>query len=140
MNVAGTRYIIIVSIQEEFKIARSTDNYNSILEILPQISVCRVKELKEIVRIMCKAIKKSMNQMKMVVPPWRRREYAQAKWFGTYKRTTNEFSTKKTANLNETNKKIVGFVWLPSSRKEDFARKDFAFKIGNLAIAINGAS
>ncbi|KAI3718657.1 hypothetical protein L6452_19536 [Arctium lappa] len=143
VNVAGTRYIITISLREEFKIARPTDNYTLVLEILPQISVCGVEELKEMVRIMCKAMKKSMNQMKMVVPPWRRREYAQAKWFGPYKRTTNEFSTKNTINLNENNKKTVGFVSLPTTcydtRGEDFARKDFAFKIGNLAMAINGA-
>lgn len=145
VNVAGTRYIITVSLREEFKIARPTDNYISVLEILPQISAFRVEELKEMVRIMCKAMKKSMNQTKMVVPPWRRREYAQAKWFGPYKRTTNEFSTKNTLKfLNENKKKAVGFVSLPKTcydtREEDFGRKNFAFKIGNLAMAINGAS
>ncbi|KVH96732.1 uncharacterized protein LOC112523314 [Cynara cardunculus var. scolymus] len=141
VNVGGIRYIIIISLREEFKIARPTDNYTSVLEILPRVSVCTIEELKETVRIICKAIKKSMNQMKMAVPPWRRREYVQAKWFGSYKRTTNEFSTKDTINLNENKTKIVGFVSLHTTwygrRKEDFARKD---KIGNLAMAINGAS
>ncbi|KAI3718658.1 hypothetical protein L6452_19537 [Arctium lappa] len=143
LNVAGTRYIITVTLREEFRIARPSDNYTSVLKILPQISVFRVEELKEMVRIMCKAMKKSMNQMKMVVPPWRRREYTQAKWFGPYKRTTNEFSTKNTVNLNE-NKKTIGFVSLPrtcyDTHEEDFARKDFAFRMGNLAMAINGAT
>ncbi|XP_023735316.1 uncharacterized protein LOC111883204 [Lactuca sativa] len=144
VNVAGTRYIVTISLSEEFETARPTDNYTSLLEILPQISVCKVEEMKEVVRIMCRAVKKTMNQRKMAVPPWKRREYVQAKWFGSYKRTTNEFSTKNTTDLNVNEKKIEGFTWTPEAfycrRTEDFGRKEFGLRMGNLTMAMNGAS
>ncbi|CAH1419953.1 unnamed protein product [Lactuca virosa] len=143
VNVAGTRYIVTISLSEEFETARPTDNYNSLLEILPQISVCKVEEMKEVVRIMCRAVKKTMNQRKMAVPPWKRREYVQAKWFGTYKRTTNEFSTKNTSDLNVNENKIEGFIWTPETccrgRTHDFVRNGFGSKMGSLTMIMDGA-
>ncbi|XP_076951465.1 uncharacterized protein LOC143624845 [Bidens hawaiensis] len=144
VNIGQTRYIIIISLLDEFEIARPTTTYASLLKILPGTVVLKVEDFKEIVRIMSRAIKKSMSQMSMLVPPWRRREYVQAKWFGSYKRTTNEFPTKKTPDLNMINKKSIGFVSVPDTcfgrRQEQFARKDFGYKMGNLAMVLNGAS
>ncbi|GJZ99356.1 hypothetical protein Tco_0671907 [Tanacetum coccineum] len=45
-NINGTRYIIGVSLVEEFHIARPTISYTSLLDVFPQIVVCIVKELK----------------------------------------------------------------------------------------------
>ncbi|KAK9051775.1 hypothetical protein SSX86_028403 [Deinandra increscens subsp. villosa] len=145
VKISQTRYIIVVSLLEEFEIARPTNNYASLLNILPKISVFKVEDFKEIVKIMSRAVKKSMNQMKMPVPPWRRREYVQAKWFGSYKRTTNEFPTKSTPDLDVTNKKHIGFITVfdgcdDRRHRERFARKDFGYKMGNLAMAMNAAS
>lgn len=129
---------------EEFEIARPTKGFASLLEVLPKISVCKVDDFKEIVKIMSRAVKKSMSQMKMPVPPWRRREYVQAKWFGSYKRTMNEFPTKKTPDLNVINKKSIGFVSIPETQygrgRGEFVRKDFGYRMGNLAMVMNGAS
>ncbi|KAI3498973.1 hypothetical protein L1887_34762 [Cichorium endivia] len=144
VNVARTRYLITISLSEEFETARPTDNYTSLLEILPQISVCKVEEMKEVVRIMCRGLKKTMNQRKMAVPPWRRREYVQAKWFGSYKRTTNEFPTKGTSDFSDNKKKIEGFISTPETfycrRTVDFARKGFGLRTGNLTMIMNAAS
>ncbi|KAL8228225.1 hypothetical protein R6Q57_015809 [Mikania cordata] len=144
VNISQTRYIIIISLVEEFKIARPTNSYASLLGVLPEISVLKVEDFKEIVRIMSRAIKMSMKQMKMPVPPWRRRVYFQAKWFGSYKRTTNEFSTKKIPDSNVINKKSIGFMSIIDAsdcrHQERFARKDFGYKMGNLAMVMNGAS
>ncbi|KAJ0836443.1 hypothetical protein HanRHA438_Chr16g0767041 [Helianthus annuus] len=145
VNVKQTRFIIIVSLLEEFEIARPTAGYASLLEILPEISVFKVEDFKEMVKIMSKAIKKSMKQKKMPVPPWRRREYVQAKWFGSYKRTTNEYPTKKTPDRNVINNQSIGFISIPDHtcygrRQDQFARKDFGYKMGNLAMVMNGAS
>ncbi|KAI3745433.1 hypothetical protein L1987_58545 [Smallanthus sonchifolius] len=144
VNVAKTRYIVIISLFEDFEIARPTNNYASLLEILPKILVSKVEDFKEIVKIMSRAMKKSMNQMKMTVPPWRRHEYVQAKWFGAYKRTTNEFPTKKTQDSKVINKKSIGFISIPVTcygrRRDEFVRKDFGYKMGNLAVVMNGAS
>ncbi|KAJ0438590.1 hypothetical protein HanHA300_Chr16g0615751 [Helianthus annuus] len=145
VNVKQTRYIIIVSLLEEFEIARPTAGYASLLEILPGISVFKVEDFKEMVKIMSKAIKRSMKQKKMPVPPWRRREYVQAKWFGSYKRTTNEYPTKKTPDRIVINNQSIGFISIPDHtcygrRQDQFARKDFGYKMGNLAMVMNGAS
>ncbi|XP_076881529.1 uncharacterized protein LOC143529672 [Bidens hawaiensis] len=144
VNICQARYIIIISLLDEFEIARPTTTYASLLKILPRTVVLKVGDFKEIVRIMSRAIKKSMSQMKMQVPPWRRREYVLAKWFGSYKRTTNDFPSKKTPDVNVINKKSIGFVSIPdicfSRREEQVARKDFGYKMGNLAMAMNGAS
>ncbi|KAL4585392.1 hypothetical protein LXL04_010011 [Taraxacum kok-saghyz] len=144
VNVAGTRYIITISLSEEFETARPTDNYTSLLEILPEISVCKVEEMKEVVRIMCRAVKKTMNQRKMAVPPWKRREYVQAKWFGTYKRTTNECSSKETSDFSDNNKIIEGFISTPEicycRSRVDFGRREFGLRTGNLTMIMNGAS
>ncbi|KAJ0682113.1 hypothetical protein HanPI659440_Chr16g0643731 [Helianthus annuus] len=145
VNVEQTRYIIIISLLEEFEIARPTTSYTSLLEILPEISAFKVEDFKEIVKIMSRAVKKSMKQKKMPVPPWRRREYIQAKWFGTYKRTTNEYPTKKTPDRNVINNQNIGFISIPDHtcygrRQEQIARKDFGYKMGNLAMVMNGAS
>ncbi|KAM0048979.1 hypothetical protein Hdeb2414_s0008g00280591 [Helianthus debilis subsp. tardiflorus] len=145
VNVKQTRYIIIVSLLEEFEIARPTAGYASLLEILPEISVFKVDDFKEMVKIMSKAIKRSMKQKKMPVPPWRLREYVQAKWFGSYKRTTTEYPTKKTPDHNVINNQSIGFISIPDHtcygrRQDQFARKDFGYKMGNLAMVMNGAS
>ncbi|KAI7757573.1 hypothetical protein M8C21_016464 [Ambrosia artemisiifolia] len=145
VNVQQTRYVISISLLEEFEIARPTITYSSLLEILPNISVFKVEDFKQIVKIMSRAMKKSMSQMKMPVPPWRRREYVQAKWFGSYKRTTNEFPTKKTPDRNVVNKKSIGFISIPDHtrygrRQEQFTKRDFGFKMGNLAMVMNEAS
>ncbi|XP_076910566.1 uncharacterized protein LOC143568252 [Bidens hawaiensis] len=89
-NINGRRYIIDLSLAGEFEIARPTQDYALLLDVFPQITVCTFNELQQIIRIMCDAIRKSMKQQRMHVPPWRRHEYVEAKWFGSYTRITNE--------------------------------------------------
>ncbi|KAG5561290.1 hypothetical protein RHGRI_004351 [Rhododendron griersonianum] len=91
VNVAGgTSYIIDLSLPGEFTIARPTPKYTSLLQNFPPIFVGKVEDLKQIVRLMSNEIKGSLESVDMHVPPWRRHMYMQAKWFGSYKRTTNE--------------------------------------------------
>ncbi|XP_052178668.1 uncharacterized protein LOC127792256 isoform X2 [Diospyros lotus] len=87
--LAGARYIIEISLATQFTIARPTDPYSSLLQLFPEIIICREDELKMVARLMCAAMRKSLKQRGMHVPPWRRNAYVQAKWFGPYRRTTN---------------------------------------------------
>ncbi|MCD7466070.1 hypothetical protein HAX54_002420 [Datura stramonium] len=80
VNVAGNRYIIEVTLGEEFEIARATPCYASLLEVFPRVFVGEAEELKQVVKIMSRAMKKSMKKMDIYVPPWRRLAYMQAKW------------------------------------------------------------
>ncbi|PHT31008.1 hypothetical protein CQW23_27345 [Capsicum baccatum] len=108
VNMLSNRYIIEVSLAGEFEIARPTRCYAKLLDIFPNVFVGKVEELKQVVRIMSRAMKKSMKKMDIYVPPWRRLGYMEAKWFGSYKRTTNENYQK--INFDLMKKRDVGFV------------------------------
>ncbi|CAI9783962.1 unnamed protein product [Fraxinus pennsylvanica] len=146
VNVGATRYAIEVFLAEEFKIARPTDFYASLLQLFLPIFVGKMDELNQIVRLMCSAIKKSMKRVKIHVPPWRRLAYMQAKWFGSYKRTINEIPVRNGYSSSEylSQKRTVGFVpvlvRLPEISfycREDFARQGgTGARLGNLASAL----
>ncbi|XP_057505973.1 uncharacterized protein LOC130789263 [Actinidia eriantha] len=86
---AGTRYLVEISPAAQFTIARPTDHYASLLEAFPRILVLREDILKAVVRLICAAMRESLKERGMHVPPWRRNAYLQAKWLGPYKRTAN---------------------------------------------------
>ncbi|KAK2359091.1 hypothetical protein QL285_096209 [Trifolium repens] len=130
VNYGGNRYIVEISLMSEFEIARATNQYNSLLDVFPFVFVGKVEELKKIVMIMCTAMKDSMKTMDMHVPPWRRNSYMQAKWFNTYKRTTNEVAARK---FN------IGFEAKPLKAyncRDKFGSK-IASKVGYLTTAFN---
>ncbi|GER56308.1 hypothetical protein STAS_34034 [Striga asiatica] len=77
----------------EFTIARPTEGYAALLAMFPRIFVGRPDELRQVVKTMCAAIKKSMKTAGIVVPPWRRLAYVQSKWFGPHERTTEGSNT-----------------------------------------------
>ncbi|CAK9161424.1 unnamed protein product [Ilex paraguariensis] len=87
--ISKTRYIIEVSLSKEFTIARPTLNYASLLQLFPQVCMFNEGELKQVVRLMCAAMRESLKKSDLHAPPWRRNGYVQAKWFGPYKRMTN---------------------------------------------------
>ncbi|CAN6546771.1 hypothetical protein ACFX13_037898 [Malus domestica] len=135
VNLKGTRYIVEPFLFREFEIARPTTRYTSLLDVFPNTFVGEVDELKKIVRLMCTEIKKSMKSVDMSMPPWRRNGYMQAKWFGSYKRTTNALASSAAANETlESNhgfggvKRSMGFEALPT--KSYYCRDDFAGKNG----------
>ncbi|KAF6144949.1 hypothetical protein GIB67_013300 [Kingdonia uniflora] len=92
--VGGTRYIVETLLVGEFTIARPTKSYQSLLEVFPQVYVGKPDELKQVARIMCRAIKESMKSSDLHIPPWRRKAYMQAKWLGSYERITNNVVEK----------------------------------------------
>ncbi|WCJ20121.1 hypothetical protein M5689_002377 [Euphorbia peplus] len=98
VNADGNRFIIEVNLVIEFEIARPTTAYTALLNKFPQVLVEKAETMKQVVRIMCSGIRRSMKQMKLHVPPWRRNGYMQAKWFGPYKRTINEIPAAKIQN------------------------------------------
>ncbi|XP_022721047.1 uncharacterized protein LOC111278687 [Durio zibethinus] len=141
VNVNGTRYIIEVNLAGEFEIARPTSSYTSLIDVFPPIFVGKPEELKQIVRVMCRAIRESMKSKGIKVPPWRRNGYLQAKWSAHYKRTTNEISAKNASLKNDAvaTKRSVGFETLPTVSyhcRDNFASKA-GLKVGYLTAAFN---
>ncbi|KAK6133248.1 hypothetical protein DH2020_033009 [Rehmannia glutinosa] len=141
VNADGDRYIIEVFLAEEFTIARPTDGYAALLEVFPPIFVGKPDELKQVVSLMCTAIRKSMKSVGILMPPWRRHAYMQSKWFGSYKRTTNEIANRNGSIVGGSlsGSQRVGFV--AAQRNSLYCREEFASKagvgIGNLAAALN---
>ncbi|GLT41330.1 hypothetical protein SLA2020_154030 [Shorea laevis] len=139
--ISGTRYIVEVNLAAEFEIAKPTASYISLLEIFPWIFVGKSDELKQVVRLMSSAIKKSMKREELHVPPWRRNGYMQSKWFASYKRTTNEVPGNCKWEDGSSGKRWIGFEALPTKSyhcKDDFGR-NVGLKVGYLAAALNGS-
>ncbi|XVF26155.1 hypothetical protein REPUB_Repub13aG0274900 [Reevesia pubescens] len=146
VNINGTRYIIEVNLAGQFEIARPTTSYISLLEVIPPIFVGKTKELKQIVKLMCKAMRESMKSKDMYMPPWRRREYMQSKWFARSRRTINEIPARNSLQFNDfisaPPKRPIRFEAIPNISfrcRDNFANKA-GLKVGYLAAAFNGTS
>ncbi|XP_058200328.1 uncharacterized protein LOC131315212 [Rhododendron vialii] len=146
VTVSGTRYIIEFSLSDEFSIARATECFSSLLQLVPPIFVGKVEELKQVVRLLCNAIKVSMRSMDMHVPPWRRFGYMKAKWFGSdFERTTGKVTVEMSSGPGSDlgRQRSVGFGPVPLAFsyhcREDFASK-VGLKVGQLAVAFDGAN
>ncbi|KAJ0248095.1 hypothetical protein HA466_0164580 [Hirschfeldia incana] len=134
------RFIIETNLAGEFVIAKPTTRYVSLLAQLPSVFVGTPEELKKLVRIMCFEIRRSMKRAAIHVPPWRRNAYMQAKWFGHYKRTSNEVVTRvQSCGCGPR----VGFEGLVETamfnRYKEVERKRHGLKVGQLTVAFNGS-
>ncbi|RZC46154.1 hypothetical protein C5167_039108 [Papaver somniferum] len=133
--VGDTRYIIEVGLAGEFTIARPTNKYLSLLAEFPQIFVGKQEELKQVVMIMSEAAKESLKSNDMPMPPWRRIEYMEAKWFSSYKRVTNINMI-----LKQSDSKPVAVV-VPTAVYHHYCRievsREVGLSVGKLAQALS---
>jgi hypothetical protein len=130
VNVSGKRYIVEVFLAGEFIIARPTGHYTELLQVVPRVYIGKPEEVKQIVRLMCNAMRESMKGVGMPVAPWRRYGYMEAKWFGHYKRTTNGVPSRRKGTKSDheviSARRVAGFEPLPVRVyhcKDDLARK-----------------
>ncbi|KAE8647647.1 uncharacterized protein LOC101205314 [Cucumis sativus] len=136
VNFGGNRYIVEIFLAREFEIARPTSKYVSLLNTFPEIFVGTLDELKHVVKLMCSAMKESMKKMNMHVPPWRRNGYMQAKWFGSYKRTTNHKVSG--SSEAETSPAEISLPCFKSYHcRGDFGR-NAGIRVGNLTAVFGG--
>ncbi|KAA0054314.1 DUF506 domain-containing protein [Cucumis melo var. makuwa] len=155
VTVDGNRYIVEVFLVGEFEIARPTSQYVSLLKAFPQIYVGKEEELKKIVKVMCRAMRESIKSKDMHIPPWRRNGYMQAKWFGSYKRTTNEVPSKaplllklgQSQNPFAAKRSSLGFEAKLPLKTYQYCRGEFGrrnninsngIKVGHLSAAFDG--
>lgn len=103
--VEGERLIIDIDFRSEFKIARSTKSYETILQILPCIFVGRADCLQRIITLVSEAAKQSLKKKGMHFPPWRKAEYVKAKWLSPFTRTSPTPNTLSPKSDRETEKK-----------------------------------
>lgn len=139
--VAESRYVVEVFLAGEFTIARPTSCYQSLLEAFPRIAVIKHYELKQVVRLMCAEMKKSMKIRDMPLAPWRKNGYMQAKWFGSYKRTVNSVPMSNSPESDEgfAGKRLVKIPAVPVPRNcnGEFVRK-VGFRSGRTSEVMNG--
>ncbi|KAL4352971.1 hypothetical protein GQ457_06G028060 [Hibiscus cannabinus] len=84
------RYFVDLDFASEFEIARPTSDYLRLLQYLPRVFVGKSEELKTTVKVMTDLAKRSLKSRQLSLPPWRKNRYMQNKWFGPYRRTTNQ--------------------------------------------------
>ncbi|KAE8733840.1 transcription factor bHLH36-like [Hibiscus syriacus] len=82
------RVVIELNFRAEFEMARANDDYNKLIAMLSELFVGKTERLKAVIKILCVAAKKCMKEKMMHLAPWRKHKYMQAKWLGTYERTT----------------------------------------------------
>ncbi|PON61408.1 hypothetical protein TorRG33x02_282320 [Trema orientale] len=83
------RVIIEVNLRAEFEMARASEEYNRLVQRLPEVFVGKVERLHSVIKIMCSAAKKCMKEKKMHLAPWRKHQYMQAKWLAACERNTS---------------------------------------------------
>ncbi|KAL8496200.1 hypothetical protein ACS0TY_020058 [Phlomoides rotata] len=114
LSESSTRYFINLEFASEFEIARPTTSYERLLQYLPTIFVVKSEDMKQILRVMSDAAKRSLKSRGLHLPPWRKHRFMQNKWFGSYRRTTNifpaSFTSPSEVNRNTAVKcRAVGF-------------------------------
>ncbi|KAL3851321.1 hypothetical protein ACJIZ3_013203 [Penstemon smallii] len=80
------RVIIELNFRTQFEMARSNEEYNKLVKRLPEIFVGKIERLLALLKILCAAAKKCMEEKKMHLGPWRKLRYMQAKWLKTCER------------------------------------------------------
>ncbi|KAM5578148.1 hypothetical protein ABKV19_008460 [Rosa sericea] len=82
------RVVIELNFRAEFEMARASQDYNRLISFLPEVFVGKAERLRALIKILCSAAKKCMKEKKMHLGPWRKHKYMQAKWLGTFERST----------------------------------------------------
>ncbi|KAF7829752.1 Protein transport protein [Senna tora] len=80
----NTRVIIDMDFRSEFELARPTEAYKELTDMLPSIFVGSEGKLKKIICVICSAAKKSMKEKGLHIPPWRKATYMQSKWLSQH--------------------------------------------------------
>ncbi|KAK6122191.1 hypothetical protein DH2020_044070 [Rehmannia glutinosa] len=88
---SSTRYFVDLDFAAEFEIARPTSSYERLLQQLPRIFVGTSEDLRQILKVLSDAAKRSLKSRGLHLPPWRKHRFMQNKWLGPYRRTSNIF-------------------------------------------------
>ncbi|KAJ3670995.1 hypothetical protein LUZ60_008421 [Juncus effusus] len=86
------RVIIELNFRAEFEMVRANQQYQNLVNSLPEIFVGKSEKLKNVVKIMCEAAEKCTKENKMHMAPWRKQKYMQSKWMATPERSVHDVS------------------------------------------------
>ncbi|KAL9396024.1 hypothetical protein Peur_010277 [Populus x canadensis] len=76
-----TRLIVDMDLRSQFELARPTQTYKELINALPSVFVGSEERLDKIISLLCSAAKASLKENDLHIPPWRKAEYMQSKWF-----------------------------------------------------------
>nr|XP_010905163.1 uncharacterized protein LOC105032414 [Elaeis guineensis] len=93
------RYIVDMEFAAEFEVARATEHYRRVLAALPRVAVARTETMRQAVRLVAVAARRSLRSQGLHVPPWRKSRYMLAKWLGPYRRTGNTLPASAGASV-----------------------------------------
>lgn len=111
------RYIIDIDFRSHFQIARAVKPYNVVLSSVPAIYVGTMTKLKQLLRIMVEAVRYSLKQNSMPLPPWRSLPYLEAKWESPSQRIV----TLHVGASSSSHQHCIGLL----RRLKSFVRSDF---------------
>lgn len=111
------RLLVDIDFQSQFEIARPSSQYKHVYQALPAVYVGTTDRLLQILNVMSEAVKRSLKKKGMFLPPWRKPEYVKAKWFSSYKRTTNEVKS------NNSDDSFVSNISMVAVRSVDWDKK-----------------
>ena len=98
------RVMIELNFQAEFEMAKGSDEYNKLVMKLPEVFVGEVERMSNLIKILCMAAKKCMQDKKLHMGPWRSHKYMQAKWLGPCERNP---STKSPLTIGSFSERII---------------------------------
>lgn len=78
--------MVELGFRDEFRMAKACDEYNKLIDQLPEIYTGKVEHLNAIIRLVCEAAKKSAKEKKIHMGPWRKRNFMQMKWATSHQR------------------------------------------------------
>ncbi|KAJ8765341.1 hypothetical protein K2173_012038 [Erythroxylum novogranatense] len=109
------RLIVDIDFKSQFELARPTQSYKELTDIVPSIFVGGEDKLTKIISVLCSAAKQSLRERGLHVPPWRTSAYMQSKWLsGCTKVTTNTSSISYNRETMEVKNVGNGFgMWSP---------------------------
>lgn len=79
-NGRPKRVIVDMEFRCQFELARPTVSYKEMINNLPLIFVGTEEKLSWIIPLLCSAVKKSLKENGLHVPPWRKPAYMKSKW------------------------------------------------------------
>ncbi|KAJ0986424.1 hypothetical protein J5N97_004780 [Dioscorea zingiberensis] len=80
------RVLIELNFRAEFEMARASEDYNMLVNCVPEVFVGKTEKLRNVIKIMCGAAKKCLKDNKMHMAPWRKQKYMQSKWLSACER------------------------------------------------------
>ncbi|XP_010539155.1 PREDICTED: uncharacterized protein LOC104813285 [Tarenaya hassleriana] len=81
------RIIVDLDFKSQFEVAKPAKAYKDITQILPVVFVATEERLKKVVSLVCSALKRSMKEEGMHLPPWRKPDYMRSKWLSENRKT-----------------------------------------------------